>query len=487
MPPTDESRALLTDLYELSMACGHWKLGTVLDATFHVTFRRLPFGGGFAVACGLGPLLKDLEALRFSESDLAYLASLTGADERALFPAAFLDSLRDFRLTVDVDAVPEGTVAFAHEPLLRVSGPMIQAQLVETLVLNALSFPTLVATKAARVCLTAQGDPVIEFGLRRAQGPDGGLTASRAAYVGGCAATSNVLAGKRFGIPVKGTHAHSWVMAFDSEPVAFAGWAEAMPNNATFLVDTYDSLEGVRHAIEAGRKLRAAGHAFSAIRLDSGDLAWLSQEARRLLDEAGFPETKILASNELDERVMESLKLQGAAIDLWGVGTHLVTAFEEPALGCVYKLSAIRRPGGAWEPRVKLSEEREKTSVPGRLQTRRYAVDGEFACDVIYDLSSPPGPQAVLVDPLDATRRRAVPEEATSEDLLVPVLRAGQRVYDAPPLDASRERTSAQLGRFHSGIKRFLNPHRYPVGLEKSLFDRRTELVFQARGRAPAD
>ena len=239
--------------------------------------------------------------------------------------------------------IPEGTIVFPHEPLLRVHGPLLQAQLLETALLNIVNFQTLVATKAARVVLAARGEPVLEFGLRRAQGIDGALAASRAAYLGGCAATSNVLAGRLYGIPVRGTHAHSWVMCFDDELEAFRAYARAMPNNCVFLVDTYDTLDGVRHAIEVGQELRRQGHEMIGIRLDSGDLAWLSIEARRMLDEAGFPKATIVASNELDEQIIASLKDQGATIGVWGVGTRLVTAYDQPALGGVYKLAAIAR------------------------------------------------------------------------------------------------------------------------------------------------
>lgn len=479
------SLALLTDLYQLTMAYGHWKLGHERDSVFHMSFRNHPFKGGFSVACGLAPLLDYLEQLRFSAEDVAYLGTLTGGDGRPLFEPAFLDHLRRLELAVDVDAVPEGTVVFPHEPLVRVSGPLIHCQLVETALLNIVNFNTLIATKAARVCLAAKGDPVLEFGLRRAQGVDGAVSASRAAYVGGVAATSNVLAGKRFGIPVKGTHAHSWVMSFDSELESFEAYARAMPNNCVFLVDTYDTLQGVRHAVLVGRQLRERGHELQGIRLDSGDLAWLSIEARKILDDGGFPNAHIVASNELDEQIIQSLKDQGARISVWGVGTKLATAFDQPALGGVYKLGAVRVPGGEWQPRLKLSEQVAKVSIPGILQVRRYRSDGEFQCDVIHEVGSPPASDATLVDPLDLTRRRQVPKDASTEELLVPVMRGGQRTYAAPPLGETRARTVAQLAGFHSGVRRFLNPHQYPVGLEQGLFDLRTRLIREARGQTP--
>jgi nicotinate phosphoribosyltransferase len=377
--------------------------------------------------------------------------------------------------------MPEGTVVFPHEPLLRIQGPLLQCQIVETALLNMLNFQTLIATKAARVCLAAKEDLVLEFGLRRAQGVDGALAASRAAYIGGCAATSNVLAGYRFGIPVRGTHAHSWVMSFDTEEEAFQAYAAALPNNAIFLVDTYDTLTGVRRAIKAGHWLREHGHKLGGVRLDSGDLAWLSIEARRLLDAAGFPDALIVASNDLDEQIITSLKMQGARINVWGVGTKLVTAYDQPALGGVYKLAAVRGPDGAWQHKVKLSEQVAKVSTPGLQQVRRFRRLGAFLGDMIYDLSNSAEPSAVIVDPLDPTRRKRVPDNAEHEDLLVPIFRQGKLVYEEPPLPATRDRTMAQLSGFHEGHKRFLNPHEYPVGLTPDLQELRMKLVLAAR------
>jgi nicotinate phosphoribosyltransferase len=327
---------------------------------------------------------------------------------------------------------------------------------------------------------------VLEFGLRRAQGIDGGLAASRAAYVGGCAATSNTLAGRLYGIPVKGTHAHSWVMLFGDEREAFLEYARALPGNCVFLVDTYGSLSGIDHAIEAGRWLRGQGKEMVGIRLDSGDLAWLSIEARRRLDAAGFPGAAILASNELDEHIIQSLKDQGAKIAVWGVGTRLVTGQDDGALGGVYKLGAVRDgPGAPWEPRVKVSEQAAKTTVPGSLQVRRFSRGSEFLADAIHDeglgLPSP----CVIVDPLDPLRRREIPAGTPGEDLLVPIFRRGRRVYDPPPLAEVRGRTLAQLGGFHAGVKRFVNPHQFPVGLERSLYDLRARLVLASRGAPP--
>jgi nicotinate phosphoribosyltransferase len=476
---------LLTDLYQLTMAYGYWKTGhRERQAVFHLHFRKHPFGGGYAVACGLAAVVEWLSSLRFTEDDIAYLATLTGHDGAALFDRGFLDALRTMRFALDVDAVPEGTVVFAQEPLLRVQGPLLQCQLVETALLCLVNFQTLIATKAARVCTAAQGDPVLEFGLRRAQGIDGALSASRAAFIGGCASTSNVLAGRLFDIPVRGTHAHSWVMSFGDELEAFRAYADAMPNNCVFLVDTYDTLEGVRHAVTVGQELRARGHTLAGIRLDSGDLAYLSLEARKILDAAGFSDAVIVASNDLDEHLIASLKHQGATIGVWGVGTKLSTAYDQPALGGVYKLGAVRDPGGAWQYRVKLSEQALKISTPGVQQVRRFLHDGLFVADMIYDCAGPP-PSRTLVDPLDMTRQRTLDDTLSYEDLLVPVFRDGERVGELPTAREARERTRRQLASLHAGIRRFDNPHQYPVGLEKRLFDLRTRLVLEARGLSP--
>jgi nicotinate phosphoribosyltransferase len=477
------SLALVTDLYELTMAQAYWSSGAAAkEAVFHLFFRRNPFGGGFAVACGLARALDLLVDFRFAPEDVAYLRGLAGNDGRPLFDPAFLDELAALRLTCDVDAMPEGTVAFPQEPLVRVRGPILQAQLLETALLNALNFETLIATKAARVCFAARGDAVIEFGLRRAQGIDGGLSASRAAYVGGCDATSNVFAGRLYGIPVRGTHAHSWVMAFDSERAAFEAYAKAQPNNAIFLVDTYDTLEGVRRAVEVGRKLREEGHELGGIRLDSGDLAYLSVEARKILDQAGFAKAAIVGSNDLDEHLIASLKEQGAAIDVWGVGTRLATGGDQAALGGVYKLSAVRSRGGSWQHRVKVSEQAIKTTNPGVQQVRRFEGPAGFLADVIFDEEMGLPVEAVAVDPLDPTRRKHLPAGTPAEDLLVPVLRSGRPVYSPPAAEQARGRARSQMAKLHAGIKRFVNPHQYPVGLSLGLYELKTRLVLEARG-----
>jgi nicotinate phosphoribosyltransferase len=477
--------ALLTDLYELTMAYGYWKSGTVdLEAVFHLSFRKAPFQSGFTIAAGLTDAIDYLQNFRFEEADLVYLEGIKGQDGLPIFEPAFLECLKRLRFGCDVDALPEGTVVFPQEPLLRVKGPILEAQILETALLNVFNFQSLIATKAARICRAARGDPVIEFGLRRAQGPDGGLTASRAAYVGGCAGTSNLLAGQKFGIPVSGTHAHSWVMSFSTEAEAFAAYAKAMPNNCVFLVDTYNSLDGVRHAIEAGKTLRIQGHELAGIRLDSGDLAFLSMQARKMLDKAGFETTAILGSNDLDEHIIDSLKQQGATITMWGVGTRLVTAFDQPALGGVYKLSAIRKPGADWEPKLKLSDQAAKITNPGILQVRRFRSENEFLGDAIYDISRPVPEVFTIVDPLDLTRRKHFSPEALQEDLLVPIFRRGQLVYRMPSLEQARQKVQQQLAMLHPGVKRFVNPHQYPAGLELGLHELKTNLVLAARGES---
>ncbi|MHC4224675.1 MAG: nicotinate phosphoribosyltransferase [Planctomycetota bacterium] len=437
------SLSLLTDLYQLTMACGYFRSAArEREAVFHLFFRRHPFGGEFAIACGLARAMEWLQGLRFAEDDLAYLATLTGNDGTPLFDEAFLDCLRNLRFTCDLDAMPEGTVAFAGEPLLRVSGPLIECQIIETALLTFLNFPTLIATKAARICAAARGDPVLEFGLRRAQGMDGGLTASRAAYIGGCAATSNLLAGKLYSIPVRGTHAHSWVMCFESELEAFDTYARALPNNCVLLVDTYDTLEGVRHAVEVGRRMHERGHRLAGIRLDSGDLAQLSVEARRILDEAGFRDTAIVATSDLDEYAITDLKDRGATIAIWGVGTRLATAFGDPALGGVYKLAAVRRPGEQWQRRTKRSDDPGKATTPGILQVRR----GSHG-DVLYDVE------------------RKI--STKGEDLLVPVFRGGKAVYRPRTASEARERAREQLESLDPAVRKLADPTPYPVRIEQ--------------------
>jgi len=469
---------LQTDLYQLTMAAAYWQAGKAdQESVFHLFFRRMPFKGGYAIAAGLGPALEWLREFKFSTGEIDYLSTLRTKNHHPMFQEEFLEHLAGLRLSLDIDAMPEGSAVFAHEPLLRVQGPILHAQLVETALLNIINFQTLIATKAARVCHAAAGAPVFELGYRRAQGTDGGLSASRAAWIGGCCGTSNVLAGKIHGIPVRGTHAHSWVMSFDDEQDAFDHYADAMPDNSTLLVDTYDTLTGVDRAIETARRLRERGHQLSGIRLDSGDLAWLSQQARARLDAAGFPEVTIVASNDLDEHLIESLRHQEAKIDVWGVGTNLVTAADQPALGGVYKLAALRRPDGTWQPRIKLSEQRAKSSIPGRLQVRRYQLDGEFIGDAIHDINHPLPESITIVDPDEPLRRKLIPNEAETIDLLKPAMKHGALIGEIETPAAARERCQKSITQLHSGIRRLTNPHRYAAGMEQGLHERRERMI----------
>lgn len=474
------SLALLTDYYQITMAYGYWKSSLAKkEAVFQLSFRKSPFGGGFTISAGLESVIHFIENFHFDASDLAYLSSLRDREGNPSFEAPFLDYLSTLKFTGNIDAIPEGNVVFPHEPLIRVQGPLIECQLLESPLLNLINFPTLIATKAARICLAAKGDPVIEFGVRRAQGIDGAITASRAAYIGGCESTSHVLAGKLFGIPVKGTHAHSWVMAFDDELESFETYANCMPDNAILLVDTYNTLEGVKKAIRVGQLLKEKGKRLGGIRLDSGDLADLSIKSRGLLDEAGFQDAVIVASNELDETIIRELKRQGAQISVWGVGTNLVTARDQPALDGIYKLSAIRNPGEKWDYKLKLSEQMLKISNPGLLQVRRYYSGKGNVADVIYDVNMPEDSQ--MVDPLDPTHVYTIQKGLKSKDLLEPIFREGTCVYSLPSLDEIREKVKKELTAFPVGIKRFLNPHVYVVGMEKKIYDLKIELIKEMR------
>ena len=478
----NQSLSLLTDLYQMTMSYGYWKSGLhIKESVFHLFFRKRPFNGGFTIAAGLEYVIDFLENFRFDTSDINYLRTLKASDGSPLFTEDFFDYLSEMRFECDIDAVPEGTVMFPYEPMLRIQGPLIQCQFLESPLLNLMNFPTLIATKAARLRVAAQDDKVLEFGLRRAQGIDGALTASRAAYIGGCDSTSNMLAGKIFGIPLQGTHSHSWVMVFDDEQESFKVFAQHLPSHTVFLVDTYDTIEGVRKAIEVGKWLRDNGKQFLGIRLDSGDLADLSIRSRKLLDAAGFKNTFIVASNELDETVISDLKRQGAKITVWGVGTHLVTGKEQPALDGVYKLSAIRDPGGPWKYKLKLSEQMVKVSNPGILQVRRFKSNNENVADVLYDIHKDISDGCTVVDPFDPTRKKLLKKGLESQDLLIPIFRKGKRVYKLPTLNEMREHTRQELKGFQSGIKRFINPHQYVVGMEQSLYDLKVELIENIR------
>ncbi len=464
------------------MAYGYCKAGvSEHEAAFHIVFRENPFRGEFTVACGLAQVVDLVREFHFDESEVAYLAAQRGNDGKPLFDAGFLEYLRALRLTCDVDAMPEGTLVFPNEPLIRVWGPIIHCQLLETALLNLLNFQSLIATKAARVCLAAENDAVVEFGLRRAQGTDGGLSASRAAFIGGCAGTSNLLAGQRYRIPVSGTQAHSWIMFFEDETKAFETYAEALPNNCIFLVDTYNSIAGVHRAIAAGKRLREAGYAMIGVRLDSGDRVALSIEARHLLDAAGFTNAKVVCSGDLDEFAIAEMKRRGARIDIWGVGTKLVTGAEDGALGVIYKLGAVRRPGGSWQYRIKLSDEPAKLSNPGRLQVRRYLdANSRFLADAIYEIEHGVGEPCTIVDP-QTNARQEIARAMEFSDLLVPIFRRGELVYDIPPIEAARERTRKHLACAPPEILRLENPKRYAVGLESSLSELKKKLAAHAR------
>lgn len=478
------SLALLTDFYQLTMCYSYWKASLFdKEVVFHHFFRRAPFSGGFTIACGLEILINYLENFKFETEDLNYLESIQDKNGKPLFEKAFLDYLANMKFSCSIDAVKEGTVVFPYEPLLRVQGPLIQCQLLESVILNLINFSSLIATKAARICLAAKGDEVIEFGLRRAQGIDGAMTASRSAYIGGCSSTSNVLAAKAFGIPVKGTHSHSFVMVFDEELEAFKKYAESLPDNTVFLVDTYDTIQGVKNAIEVGKLLKVKGKRLAGIRLDSGDLSYLSIVSRKLLDEAGFNDAEIIASNELDEHVISELKRQGAKIHVWGVGTNLVTGHENSALDGVYKLSAIRDKGSAWVYKLKLSEQMVKTSNPGILQIRRFFKGDKNIADAIYDTQHVPKKWTIM-DPFDATKQTILNDNLESRDLLVKIFEDGQLVYDIPSLDEVRANVTLELDRFYSGIKRFLNPHQYQVGMEKKLYEIKFERIREIRKKA---
>ena len=466
------------------MAYAYWKSQMLEnEAVFHLFFRKSPFQGGFTVAAGLENIIDYVQRWRFEISDLDYLASLRTENGNVLFEEVFLTYLQEMRFTCDIDAMQEGDIVFPYEPIIRVQGPIIQAQLLETPLLTLTNFPTLIATKAARICLAAGDDPVLEFGLRRAQGIDGAMTASRSSYIGGCFGTSNTLAGKLLNIPVRGTHAHSWVMAFESEFSSFQAYAEALPDNCVFLVDTYDTLQGVKNAIEVGYWLKKRGKKLLGIRLDSGDLHYLSVESRKLLDAAGFQDAQIYASNALNETLIADLKQQGAKIAVWGVGTHLVTGSGQPALDGVYKLSAFRK--GAHEPwgyKLKLSEKLTKISDPGILQVRRFSTpEMGYLADALFDAPKGFPEDARIIDPFDQTRTRVLSSTMESRDLLQPIFRSGVCVYQTPTLSDSQAHCKKELSLFDKSIKRLWNPHLYPVGMEESLYKLKMHLINQAR------
>lgn len=476
------SSCLLTDFYQLTMAYGYWKSKiSEREAVFHMHFRRPPFNGGIAVAAGLENVIEIMKSYRFNDDDLEFLKTVQNENNQRLFSDDFLKYLKDLEFSWDMDAVEEGEIVFPYEPLVRIQGPLLQCQLLESLLLNTLNFQTLIATKAARLYIAADGAPIFEFGFRRAQGIDGAVSASRASYIGGCVGTSNVMAGKLFGIPIKGTQAHSWILAFDEEKEAFETFAKTQPDNCLFLVDTYHTLKGIQHAIEVGKEIEKSGKKFLGIRLDSGDLAYLSIQARKQLDAAGFKDAIVLASNELDEMIIRDLILQGAKICVWGVGTNLVTSKGQPSLDGVYKVSALKSESGEWKYRLKLSEQMRKTTNPGILQVRRFQKGSRYLGDAIYDTLNPPKKDWVIVDPLDSTKKKFFEHDHSARDLLVPIFRKGKCVYQSPPLKEIREKMIHELPFFHSGLKRFLFPHQYPVGLEENIYREKVRLIEKIR------
>ena len=470
---------MMTDLYELTMMNGYLRYGKDKNrACFDLFYRRRGDVTAYAVAAGLEQVIEYVQNLRFTQEDIEYLRSL------AIFDDAFLSYLSDFHFTGEILAVPEGTIVFPDEPILRVIAPIMEAQLLETALLNIINHQTLIATKAARVVQSARGDKVLEFGLRRAQGPDAGIYGARASIIGGCQATSNVLTGQLFGVPVGGTHAHSWVMSFEDELTAFRAYADVFPDNCLLLVDTYDTLgSGVPNAITVFKELRARGKEPVGIRLDSGDLAFLSRQARVMLDDAGFPNAKIFASGDLDEEVIWDLKAQGAAIDVWGVGTRMITSMDNPALGGVYKLSA-EEVDGKFVPRIKISENPAKITNPGVKQLYRFydRRSGKALADLLAldeeDFSS--GEPLEIFDP-DNTWKRMTLCDYRMRQLLVPVFENGELVYDSPALSEIAAYAKQEMETFWDEYKRLNRPHRYKVDLSQKLYDLKLQLLANRR------
>lgn len=460
--------ALLTDLYQLTMTAGYLKENRANQRVcFEYFFRSLPPQAGFAVSAGLEPFLQYVENLRFYPDDIEYLRSLD------LFDEGFFSYLKDFRPACHIRAVPEGTLVFPHEPIVQVEGGIFEAQLLETALLNILNYQTLIATKAARVCLAAESDPVLEFGLRRAHGPDGAVSGSRAAYIGGCTATSNVLAGKTYGIPVSGTHAHSWVMSFESELEAFRAFIRNYPERCVLLVDTYDTIEsGVPNAIRVYKEAREQGlKVRPAIRLDSGDLAKLSKIAYKMMIEAGLEEPLIVASNDLEEDLIADLKRQGAKINAWGVGTHLITARDCPSLSGVYKLVAVQE-NGDWLPRMKTTSNVTKATDPCRKQVFRYYGQDDYPIgDVLCDAAEE-APQSGDVPGVPRTQlhiKKRLRGAVRTSPLLETVFNKGERTCSAPAIKATRQHVLDQIAGMPDEFKRLLNPEIYRVMLSESV------------------
>jgi nicotinate phosphoribosyltransferase len=468
---------LLTDLYQLTMLAGYFEQGMhEVPAVFDLFFRQNPFKGGYAVFGGLEPALCYLEELAFSSEELGYLDGL------GLFTPSFLRYLEGFRFKGSITAPAEGCAVFAREPLLTVAGGLAEAQFVETALLNIINFQTLVATKAARISRAAGGAELLEFGLRRAQGPDGALSEARAAYLGGVRSTSNVLAGKLFGIPVKGTHAHSWIMAFPDELTAFRRYAESFPDACILLVDTYDTLEsGLPNALVVAAELRARGHELYGVRLDSGDLAYLSRMTRSRLDQAGFAGVKIVASNELDEFVIESIRAEGGKVDIYGVGTRLATCAGAGggALGGVYKLVRIGS-----EPKLKLTSDISKATLPDLKKVLRAVdVQGSFIQDVITLDGEAIAPGDVVYDPANPLQQVRIPAGARFIELRSRVMEGGERCSAPESLETAAKRSAAQLGQLPEGCQRLINPHVYKVSISPGLHRLRLKLIGEIQDR----
>ncbi len=466
--------ALLTDLYELTMMQGYHHYGMHRQAVFDMFFRRQPFGGGFSVFAGLDDLVETLETIRFTSAEIDYLA------DQGLFKDDFLEYLASFRFTGELWSVPEGTLVFPQEPLLRVHTSILEAQLIESLLLNTINYQTLVATKTARIYCASEGAAIAEFGLRRAQGADGAMSASRAAYVGGAAATSNTLAGMRYGIPVTGTMAHSWVMAFDSELEAFRRYAELYPAKTILLIDTYDTLGcGVENAITVGKELQAQGHSMG-VRLDSGDIQYLSKQVRARLDAAGLQDAKIAVSNELDEQIISQLVAADSPIDMYGVGTQLVTGGSDSSLTGVYKLSAKESPDGTFVPTMKVSDNPEKSTNPGIKQVWRFYGEEDYpiADLVACNREEIAGDREyVLYHPSGDFRHTRLSRYERVEPLLQLQMSGGRRVQPSPPLAEIRSKVLSNLDALDETYKRLINPHIYKVSISRLLRQRKQEYL----------
>ena len=472
-----QNYTMLFDFYEMTMSNGYFQTGLAERICyFDVFFRSVPDGGGFAIAAGLEQVVDYIRNLRFDEEDIEYLRGKGLRDE------AFLDYLRRFRFTGDIWAVPEGTPVFPREPILTVRAPAIEAQLIETFVLLTLNHQSLIATKASRIVRAAQGRPVSEFGSRRAQGADGALAGARAAYIAGCSGTACAMADELYGVPAGGTMAHSWVQMFPDEFTAFDTYCGLYPDSVTLLVDTYNVLKsGVPNAIRAFQK---HGITKCAIRIDSGDLTYLSKKARRMLDEAGLTGCKIVASNALDEYIIRDLLGQGACIDAFGVGERLITSKSEPVFGGVYKLAAVEDDAGHIIPRIKISENPAKVTTPHFKKVYRIFEEdsGKAIADLItvYDEQVDPNAPLELFDP-DAVWKRKTIEHFQMEELLVPVFQKGELVYDLPDIETLRQRCARELDRQWDEVKRFENPHNYYVDLSQKLWDIKAQLLKDAK------